>query len=57
MKECCQLMLDYLEKPVKYEALYKKYSQRKFMKGSIFVKDWIDANIETSNFTPWDDSE
>jgi hypothetical protein len=35
-------MLDYLGKPVKYEALFKKYSGRKFMKGAIFVKDWME---------------
>ncbi|KAL2919153.1 G2/mitotic-specific cyclin [Polyrhizophydium stewartii] len=39
--ECANLMLDYLEKPVRYEALYKKYSGRKFMKAAIFVEDWI----------------
>ncbi|KAI8929256.1 cyclin-like protein [Entophlyctis helioformis] len=39
--ECAELMLDYLAKPVKYEALYKKYSARKFMKAAIFVEDWI----------------
>lgn len=34
-------MLDFLSRPVKYEAMFKKYSSRKFMKGAIFVKDWI----------------
>lgn len=34
-------MLEFLSKPTKYEAIYKKYSQRKFMKGALFVKDWI----------------
>ena len=37
-------MVEYLQKPLKYEAIFKKYSQRKFMKGSVFVKDWIESN-------------
>jgi hypothetical protein len=44
MSECVGYMLDFLSKPVKYEAMYKKYSQRKFMKGAIFVKDWIETH-------------
>jgi hypothetical protein len=44
MAETVALMLDFLGKPVKYEAMYKKYSQRKFMKGAIFVKDWIESH-------------
>ncbi|KAH6586620.1 hypothetical protein BASA50_009359 [Batrachochytrium salamandrivorans] len=39
--ECSDLVVDYLSKPVKYEALYKKYSARKFLKVAIFVEDWI----------------
>jgi G2/mitotic-specific cyclin 1/2 len=42
MEPCVALMLDYLSKPVKYEALFKKYSSRKFMKAAIFVKGWIE---------------
>ncbi|KAJ8327952.1 G2/mitotic-specific cyclin [Batrachochytrium dendrobatidis] len=41
LQECSELVLDYLSKPVKYEALYKKYSARKFLKVAIFVEDWI----------------
>lgn len=44
MSETVSLMLDFLSKPVKFEAMYKKYSQRKFMKGAIFVKDWIETH-------------
>jgi hypothetical protein len=44
MSETVALMLDFLSKPLKYEAMYKKYSQRKFMKGAIFVKDWIESH-------------
>eukprot|EP00842_Homolaphlyctis_polyrhiza_P004709 jgi/Hompol1/5239/HPOL_004272-RA len=46
--ECVDLMTDYLAKPLKYEALYKKYSARKFMKAAIFVEDWISRNHVSS---------
>ena len=39
--ECAELTLDYLSKPVKFEALHKKYSSRKFMKAAIFAQDWM----------------
>ncbi|KAJ3103812.1 G2/mitotic-specific cyclin [Phlyctochytrium planicorne] len=39
---CVELMLDYLERPVKYEALHKKYSSKKFMRASVYAKDWMD---------------
>ena len=42
MKPIVDLMLDYLKKPTKHEALFKKYASKKFMKASIFVKDWIE---------------
>ena len=42
MEACVTLMLDNLKKPTKYESLYKKYSSRKFMKASIFVRGWIE---------------
>jgi G2/mitotic-specific cyclin 1/2 len=44
MSETVSMMLEYLQKPVKYEAVFKKYSQRKFMKGAIFVQSWIAEN-------------
>jgi hypothetical protein len=44
MTETVSLMIEFLKKPIKYEAIFKKYSQRKFMKGAIFVKDWIKNN-------------
>jgi hypothetical protein len=40
------LMLEFLKKLVKYEAIYKKYSQRKFMKGAVFVKDWVESHLQ-----------
>ena len=42
--QIAQLMLDYLSKPVKYEALFKKYTSRKFMKAAIFVKGWLEQH-------------
>lgn len=42
MKPVVDLMLDYLKKPTKHEALWKKYASKKFMKASIFVRDWIE---------------
>lgn len=36
-------MLHFLSCPTKFQAIYKKYSQRKFMKGSSFVADWISS--------------
>ncbi|KAI9000306.1 cyclin-like protein [Gaertneriomyces semiglobifer] len=33
-------MVEYLREDVKYEALDKKYSARKFMKVSVFARDW-----------------
>lgn len=35
------LTLDYLCRPTKHEALFKKYSSKRFMKASIFVRDWV----------------
>jgi G2/mitotic-specific cyclin 1/2 len=41
-------MLDFLKKPPKHEALFKKYCSKKFMKASIFVKDWIERKGNAS---------
>lgn len=35
------LMIEYLSRQVKHEAFFKKYAAKKFMKASIFVRDWI----------------
>lgn len=49
--------ISFYQKPMKYDAVFKKYSSRKFMKASIFVKDYInkyfpseitDSNIGSS---------
>lgn len=32
-----RLMIDYLARPVKHEAFFKKYASKKFMKGIVFL--------------------
>lgn len=39
-----QAMLNYLDEPCKHAALYKKYSSKKFMKCSVFARDWFDKH-------------
>ncbi|KAI1005530.1 G2/mitotic-specific [Podosphaera aphanis] len=34
------LMVDYLARPIVYEALFKKYASRRFLKASIFTGKW-----------------
>lgn len=46
LQECVDMMIAYLSAPLKYEALYKKYSSKKFMKAAIFAQDWIDRNAK-----------
>ncbi|KAG5519474.1 hypothetical protein PMAC_002101 [Pneumocystis sp. 'macacae'] len=46
---CSKMMLDYLSRSVvKHEAFFKKYASKKFMKVSLFVRDWVKKhyNIE-----------
>ncbi|KTW27573.1 uncharacterized protein T551_03072 [Pneumocystis jirovecii RU7] len=39
---CSKMMLDYLSRSVvKHEAFFKKYASKKFMKASLFVRDWV----------------
>lgn len=47
LKDCVTLMLEYLCADMVYEALYKKYSAKKFMKAAIFAHDWILKNMES----------
>lgn len=35
-----ELMLDYLHRPVAYEAFFKKYASKKFLKASILTRKW-----------------
>ncbi|KAG9307334.1 hypothetical protein G9A89_017162 [Geosiphon pyriformis] len=41
LRPCVELIIDYLRKPMKYDALYKKYATKRFMKASIFVQETI----------------
>ncbi|RKO87262.1 hypothetical protein BDK51DRAFT_15661, partial [Blyttiomyces helicus] len=38
---CANMLVEYLKKPLKYDSLYKKYTTKKFMKVSPWVKVWI----------------
>lgn len=40
------LMINYLSKPTKHESFFKKYASKKFMKASIFAKEWIEKNYQ-----------
>lgn len=35
-----KLMVDYLHRPVAHEAFFKKYASKKFLKASIFTRQW-----------------
>lgn len=40
MKDCIQMMVQYLIAPVEHEEFFKKYATRKFMKASIVCRSW-----------------
>lgn len=40
MKECIELIVQYLVSPVEHDEFFKKYATRKFMKASIFCRSW-----------------
>ncbi|KAK9686907.1 G2/mitotic-specific cyclin [Basidiobolus ranarum] len=42
------ILIDSLAKPVKYEAVFKKYSIKKLMRISIFVKEWVDKRMPST---------
>jgi Cyclin, C-terminal domain len=48
LEECVSLVLNFLGTSLikKYESIYKKYSQRKFMKAAIFAQDWVNKAME-----------
>ncbi|KAA8909152.1 cyclin-like protein [Sphaerosporella brunnea] len=39
-----RLMIDYLIRPVKHQAFFKKYAGKKFMKASLHLRDWAKKN-------------
>ena len=40
--------IEYFQTPIKYEAIFKKYSSKKFMKASLFVRDYIEKYYPTT---------
>lgn len=40
MKECIQLIMEYLVGPVEHDEFFRKYATRKFMKASIVCRGW-----------------
>ncbi|KAK9362951.1 cyclin-like protein [Lipomyces starkeyi] len=42
----CNLMIDYLVKPVKHEAFFKKYASKRFLKASILARQWAKKRVE-----------
>ncbi|KXS14303.1 hypothetical protein M427DRAFT_99746 [Gonapodya prolifera JEL478] len=43
LQTATSLMLQYLRQtPPRHEALFRKYASKKFMKASLFVKDWVE---------------
>ncbi|CAO3569140.1 unnamed protein product [Mortierella alpina] len=47
---CMQRMVFYLRKPVKVESfIFRKYSTKRFMKASIFVREWIHSTRDEVN--------
>ena len=45
----CELMLDYLHRPIAHEAFFKKYANRKFLKG---MSTWLQQQMTKSNICP-----
>lgn len=40
LKECIELIVQYLVSPVEHDEFFKKYATRKFMKASIICRSW-----------------
>lgn len=40
MRECIELLVQYLVSPVEHDEFFKKYATRKFMKASIVCRSW-----------------
>lgn len=53
---CVRLMLDYLQKPVRHEAFYKKYASRKFIKSSLYVTQWVQSEENLAQFDDIEDT-
>ncbi|KAF8252282.1 hypothetical protein K440DRAFT_536320 [Wilcoxina mikolae CBS 423.85] len=47
-----RLMIDYLIRPVKHQAFFKKYASKKFMKASLHARDWAKKNAKAHGVDP-----
>lgn len=50
MKECIMRLLDTLNRPRKYSAVYNKYKAKKFQSASIYFEEWIRLNGGDSTY-------
>ncbi|KAI0747008.1 cyclin-like protein [Daedaleopsis nitida] len=46
------LMLNYVLKPLRHQSFYKKYASKKFLKASLFVRDWALQRWEENTQVP-----
>lgn len=44
---CMELMVEVLKKPSEDTFIFKKYSTKRFMKASIFVREWIHQHLKS----------
>jgi hypothetical protein len=49
-----QLMLTYILRAVKHESFFKKYAAKKYMKVSIYVRDWAWAKFGAQSALEYD---
>ncbi|BFZ58467.1 G2/mitotic-specific cyclin [Savitreella phatthalungensis] len=47
---CVKLMIDYLLQPVRHDAFFKKYAARKFIKASLYVREWVKKSANAHLF-------
>ena len=40
MRECIELMFQYLIAPIEHDEFFKKYAMRKFMRASTLCRNW-----------------
>lgn len=40
MKQCCEMLIEYLVSPIVHEEFFKKYASKKFFKVSILLRQW-----------------
>ncbi|CAG8462745.1 12162_t:CDS:2, partial [Ambispora leptoticha] len=41
-----ELLIDHLKRPRKVEAVYRKYSAKRFIRASVYVQEWINRNYK-----------